>query len=388
MSDEDKQQKDGEKAESKADHKDNKEADTKADSGLGYTAEGGGFVTAEDTAGNTKVREEKGAPEHEKPGGQKAGSVDPASEGRAFGEPEEGGERQGETTPGRKAAPMSEEPRVVEGAELAKAGGAGEPPGGYADVPKAEAAGEPPADAPKGDADAEREAKVKAAAEARAARLAAKAAQTAEAGDAPAAEAAAPTDADKEAKAKAAAEARAARASARAAKTEGAEPEAPKEPSPKQPLLDRLTAILKEFREGIVEDAVVNEKGGHIPTVSIQAEAWPDTAAMLRTHPELELNYLRNVSGVDMETHMEVVYHLISLDHKQDYCFKVKTDRQTPSVPSITPIFPTADWNEREIYDLFGIDFPGHPDLRRIMMADDWVGHPLRKDYEPIDPEV
>lgn len=99
----------------------------------------------------------------------------------------------------------------------------------------------------------------------------------------------------------------------------------------------------------------------------------------LRRHPELKLNYLRNLSGVDMESHMEVVYHLISLESKQEYCIKVKTDRENPSVASVTPLWPTANWNEREAYDLFGIDFPGHPDLRRIMMSDDWVGHPSQR---------
>ncbi|WP_193394527.1 NADH-quinone oxidoreductase subunit C, partial [Paenibacillus sp. A3] len=209
-----------------------------------------------------------------------------------------------------------------------------------------------------------------------------------EPGDAPEAERAAPSDAEKEAKAKAAAEARAARANARAAKAEGAEPEAPKEPSPNQPLVDRLVAILKDFREDAVEEAFINEKDGHIPYVIVKAEAWPDVAELLRTHEELKLNYLRNVSGIDMETHMEVAYHIISLETKRNYCVKVKTDRESPSIPSVTPIWPTANWNEREVYDLFGIDFPGHPDLRRIMMADDWIGHPLRKDYEPLDPEV
>ncbi|SCW58229.1 NADH-quinone oxidoreductase subunit C [Paenibacillus tianmuensis] len=184
------------------------------------------------------------------------------------------------------------------------------------------------------------------------------------------------------------AEARAARANARAAKAEGAEPEAPKEPSQNQPLLDRLVAILKDFRADAVEEAFINEKDGHIPYVIVKAEAWPGVAELLRTHEELKLNYLRNVSGVDMETHMEVAYHIISLETKRNYCVKVKTDRESPSIPSVTPVWPTADWNEREVYDLFGIDFPGHPDLRRIMMADDWVGHPLRKDYEPLDPEV
>lgn len=100
------------------------------------------------------------------------------------------------------------------------------------------------------------------------------------------------------------------------------------------------------------------------------------------------MNYLRNVSGTDQETHLEVAYHMLSLETKQDYCFKVKTEREAAAIPSVTPVWPTANWNEREIYDLLGIHFHGHPDLRRIMMPDDWVGHPLRKDYEPFDPEV
>ncbi|CAG7634376.1 NAD(P)H-quinone oxidoreductase subunit J, chloroplastic [Paenibacillus solanacearum] len=330
----------------------------------------------------------------------------PQSEVPAAGE---GGQAGGEATAKpagseAKAAPMSGEPTAAPGADITKAGGAGEPPGGYKEAkPEAEgaavqadeASGESPAaasgDAPAGEAaapvDAEREAKLKAAAEARAARAAARAAQAgAEPGDAPAGEAATPEDAEKEAKAKAAAEARAARASARAAKT--AEPEGPKEPSPSQPLLDRLVAILKERHPDCVEEAFVNEKGGHVPYVVVKGNNWLSAAEVLKHHAELKMDYLRNVSGIDMETHMEVAYHLISLELKQDYVVKVKTNRETPSVPSVTGIWPTANWNEREIYDLFGIDFPGHPDLRRIMMADDWVGHPLRKDYEPLDPEV
>jgi len=209
-----------------------------------------------------------------------------------------------------------------------------------------------------------------------------------EGGSPPAPARAALSEEEKEAKAKAAAEARAARAKERAAKAEAEAPDAPKEPSPNQPLLDRLVALLQEIPDEAVQEAFINEKGGHLPCLSIKPEAWPATAEMLRTHPELRLNYLRNVSGTDMETHMEVVYHLISLESKREYCVKVKTNREAPSVPSVTSVWPTANWNEREIYDLLGIDFPGHPDLRRIMMADDWVGHPLRKDYEPLDPEV
>lgn len=200
-----------------------------------------------------------------------------------------------------------------------------------------------------------------------------------------------PSDAEKEAKAKAAAEARAAGANVRAQKTEGGEgePEAPKEPSPNQPKLDRLVEIIKrDVAEDAVEQAAINEKDRHIPTLSIKNEHWLACANVLKTHEELNLTYLRNLVGIDQETHLETAYYLISLRDKQDYCFKVKTDRGQPSISSVTPIWATANWNEREVYDLLGVDFPGHPDLRRIMMPDDWIGHPLRKDYEALDPEV
>lgn len=194
---------------------------------------------------------------------------------------------------------------------------------------------------------------------------------------------------DEEAKKKAREEARAARAAARAKEKEAAAEEAPKEPSPNQPKLDRLVQLIKEHvGEGAVVEAFINERNGHLPCVVVDAAHWHDTAELVRDHAELQLNYLRNLTGVDYESHMEVVYHAISLTDKQNYCFKVRTDRDNGSIPSVVDVWKTADWNEREVFDLLGIDFSGHPDLRRIMMPDDWVGHPLRKDYEPIDPEV
>ncbi len=208
--------------------------------------------------------------------------------------------------------------------------------------------------------------------------------------DAPASELKGPEDAEKEAKAKAAAEARAARAAARAKKTEEEEGESvPKPPSPNQPRLDRIVQIIKEnTAEEAVEQAFINEKDRHLPYLFIKSEYWFETAQLLKRHDELQFHYLRNVSGIDQETHLEVAYHLLSMTTKQECCIKVKTDRDNASIPSVTPVWATANWNEREIYDLLGVDFPGHPDLRRIMMPDDWVGHPLRKDYVPIDPEV
>lgn len=201
----------------------------------------------------------------------------------------------------------------------------------------------------------------------------------------------------REAKLKAAAEARAARAAAKA-KAEAdaagaggeAAPEAePKPPSVRLPELERLQAILRsEIAEDAIDEAYLNELNDDMPTLVLKGLHWPAAARLLRDHGELRFDYLRNVTGVDYETHLEVVYHLLSLASKGVVAVKLRTERDAASVPSATPVWRSAEWNEREIYDLLGIDFPGHPDMRRIMMPDDWVGHPLRKDYEPLDSEV
>ncbi|WNQ11561.1 NADH-quinone oxidoreductase subunit C [Paenibacillus aurantius] len=341
------------------------------------------------------------------PAGGETGQEPKASE--PAGKPVEGGEAGLEPKTSETAGlPVEGEASVPVGGSEAPAKGAepaepvkgeeaplvaAKPSSDEASAEPAPAGGEPAkaADAGGGsaaaDGDAEAEAKARAAAEAREARAAARAARAAAAG---AAGDGAPAGGDAEAKAKAAEEARAARAAARAAKAaEDAAPAEPKAPSPNQPRLDRVVELLKEaVGAEAVAEAYINEKDGDCPTLVMAPEHWVAAAGLLKTHEELRQNYLRNVTGTDMETHLEVVYHLISLETKQEYCVKVKTDRDQPSVPSVTPVWATANWNEREIYDLLGVDFPGHPDLRRIMMPDDWVGYPLRKDYEPIDPEV
>ncbi|WP_123042283.1 NADH-quinone oxidoreductase subunit C [Cohnella candidum] len=168
-----------------------------------------------------------------------------------------------------------------------------------------------------------------------------------------------------------------------------APPPPPKPPSPNQPRLDRAVALLRELvAEDAVEEASINELNDHLPTLVVKNDRWAQAARLFLEHEELACRYLRNVSGVDYETYMEVVYYPLNMERRETYCIKVRTDREQPAVPSATPVWETANWNEREIYDLLGIDFPGHPNMTRIMMPDDWVGHPLRKDYVPLDPEV
>ncbi len=125
------------------------------------------------------------------------------------------------------------------------------------------------------------------------------------------------------------------------------------------------------------------------PGAWIPAERLTGICRFVAADPAFALDYLSFVSGVDYpeQKRIEVVYHLFSSQHRHEMLLKVRVPRGDPRVESVTPIWNGADWHEREAYDLLGITFEGHPNLRRIMMTDDWVGHPLRKDYIYEDPE-
>jgi NADH-quinone oxidoreductase subunit C len=119
------------------------------------------------------------------------------------------------------------------------------------------------------------------------------------------------------------------------------------------------------------------------PRVHIDANHWRELAEFLLRDPAMQLDWLANLSGVDYvaDEKMCVVYDLYSFEHKHVFAVKVYSARENASIPSVADLWPAADWHEREAYDMFGIDFPGHPDLRRILCAEDWEGFPLRKDY-------
>ena len=99
---------------------------------------------------------------------------------------------------------------------------------------------------------------------------------------------------------------------------------------------------------------------------------------------DLGFDCLMNLSAIDWpkRNQIEVVYHLWSYSQRHAFILKVALDRAKPEIASLEPVWKAADWLEREQYDLLGVNFVGHPDLRRIMLPDDWVGHPLRKDYK------
>jgi NADH-quinone oxidoreductase subunit C len=122
-------------------------------------------------------------------------------------------------------------------------------------------------------------------------------------------------------------------------------------------------------------------------TVVVPREHLRRAAEFLRSDPELQFTFLSDVTGVDCfprEPRFELNYHLLSLARRERLRLKVRLNGAHPAVESVTPVWPTANWHEREVFDLFGVLFEGHPDLRRILMPEDWEGHPLRKDY-PVE---
>jgi NADH-quinone oxidoreductase subunit C len=129
--------------------------------------------------------------------------------------------------------------------------------------------------------------------------------------------------------------------------------------------------------------AEVLEFRGEISVV-VPREQLFGVAQYLATEPALRFSLLSDITPVDnfpLEPRFELNYHLVSIDRRDRLRLKVRLAGKDPSIQSVTPVWPTANWHEREAFDLFGIQFPGHPDLKRILMPDDWEGHPLRKDY-------
>lgn len=145
-------------------------------------------------------------------------------------------------------------------------------------------------------------------------------------------------------------------------------------PPPKNPLEERLNASFGDAvrtrynRQGDLE-------------ISVRPEKSSELFGLLIGDAETPYDYLRNLTAIDWKDRLETVYHLCSTPTMTNIVVKCELDRGEPAVDSATRFWPGANWLEREVFDLFGIKFNGHPDLRRIMLPEEWQGHPLLKDY-------
>ncbi len=163
-----------------------------------------------------------------------------------------------------------------------------------------------------------------------------------------------------------------------------------------------IPAILEKLQQRFDADVVTSDLEAVDPWIEVTASRLLDVCLLLRDEPDLCFNMLHCISGVDYfepdpkkaakvewEPHMELLYHLSSLVHRHRLVLKVSLPRwqgdvegQLPEAPSVSCLWSTANWHEREVYDLCGIRFTGHPDLEWILLPEDWEGHPLRKDYQ------
>ncbi len=147
-----------------------------------------------------------------------------------------------------------------------------------------------------------------------------------------------------------------------------------------------MSKIIQRVTEQFPDDVVGTHQDHGDDTVIMRPDRMVEVARFLRDDPFLSFEMLMDLTGVDYlgqrEPRFEVVYHFYSLSKNHRLRIRVGAEDEAPKVPSVVSVFKSALWMEREAWDLYGIDFEGHPDLRRILMYPEFKGHPLRKDYE------
>jgi NADH-quinone oxidoreductase subunit C len=143
-------------------------------------------------------------------------------------------------------------------------------------------------------------------------------------------------------------------------------------------------ARIRSWRSAAIEGVITFR--GEL-TLLVPREHLGPLAEFLAGDANLAFTYLSDVTGVDrfpIEPRFELNYHLLSISRHDSVRLRVRMTGDDPVIDSVVPVWPTANWHEREIFDLFGIRFEGHPNLRRLLMPEDWEGYPLRKDY-PVE---
>ena len=129
--------------------------------------------------------------------------------------------------------------------------------------------------------------------------------------------------------------------------------------------------------------AATFEEGGEWLTINIEPKDWLPLAQQLRNDDSLYFDYLFCLTCIDWKTHLTMVYHLSSTKYRHNIVIKSKLDRSNPEIETVSHIWRTAEFHEREVYEMFGVNFLNHPDLRLLILPDGWEGrNPLRKDFE------
>ncbi|RYF84987.1 MAG: NADH-quinone oxidoreductase subunit C [Chitinophagaceae bacterium] len=133
--------------------------------------------------------------------------------------------------------------------------------------------------------------------------------------------------------------------------------------------------------------AASHDETGEWLNIAIDSNDWPVLAAQLRNNPSLAFDYLFCLTCVDFKTHLVMLYHLTSTMHRHHLVVKAQLDNSVPQIHTVSHIWKTANFHEREVYEMFGVKFINHPDLRLLILPDGWEGkNPLRKDFEdPIN---
>ncbi len=144
------------------------------------------------------------------------------------------------------------------------------------------------------------------------------------------------------------------------------------------------SVVLSKLKEKFADAIVATHSDFGDDTAVVRREKIVEICAFLRDDPELRFDLGMDLTGVDYlgeEPRFEVVYHLYSLEKKHRVRIKARVPEDDPTIDSVVPVWVGMDWYEREAYDMYGIVFRGHPNLKRILLYDSFVGHPLRKDY-------
>ena len=137
---------------------------------------------------------------------------------------------------------------------------------------------------------------------------------------------------------------------------------------------------IKEFITNIFSAATYDESGEWL-NINIEAAEWRRLAQRIRNAP-FDMDYLFCLTCIDWKTHLTMVYHLTSTTHRHNIVIKAKLERENPKIETVSDIWRTAEFHEREVAELFGVNFLNHPDLRKLILWDDFEGYPLRKDFE------